>query len=256
MNWSTLRRGQIDALDRRAPVVVPVAAIEQHGEHLPVGTDTMIVEAIVQRLDRALEGRLLIGPTLAVGCSEHHMSFPGTLTLTHETFQQWVLDVAGSVARHGFRRILLLNSHGGNAAVCGVLGERIGHRYPDVECLVTNWWRVAADRLQPLQQGSLGSVGHAGEFETSILMAIAPELVDMSAAEDGGRQPRSAAMHFDMLRGGSAASYRPFDVLSHNGVFGKPSLASTEKGHEVLGAAVAALADLLTDFWPDSFHPE
>lgn len=166
MYWAKLRRGQVDALDRLTPVVLPVAAVEQHGEHLPLGTDCLINDAICERLDQALDGQLLILPTQQVGCSEHHMVFPGSLTLSHETFRRAVSDVAESVVRHGFRRIMILNSHGGNQAIDGVIGEQLGQRFPHVEFLVTNWWSAAVEQLLPLQSGPLGSVGHACEFET------------------------------------------------------------------------------------------
>jgi creatinine amidohydrolase len=251
MRWSSLRRGELDARDRGTPVVVPVAATEQHGEHLPLGTDSIALEAILDRLDATFDDRLLIAPTLTVGCSEHHMAFPGTLTLTHETFRRWVADVVESIVRNGFNRILLLNGHGGNSAMCAVLGEQLGQRHGHIEIIVTAWWTAAASRLKKLQDGPVGSVGHACEFETSILRAVAPEMVDMSLAEDDGIQHRPESMHFDMLHGPAASCYRPFDKLSRMGVFGKPSLASAEKGERVLAETIAALHELITEFWPD-----
>ncbi|MBN2291705.1 MAG: creatininase family protein, partial [Pirellulales bacterium] len=232
-------------------VIVPVAATEQHGKHLPVGTDSMTVEVILHRLETSFDGRLLIVPTLTVGCSEHHMSFPGTLTLSHETFRRWVADVVDSIARNGFRRIVLLNSHGGNSAICAVLGEQLGQRYPQIEILVTTWWSAAAERLRKIQDGSLGSVGHACEFETSIIQAIAPDRVDISAQVDDGIQHPPESMHFDMLHGPAASCYRPFDKLSRTGVFGSPSLASAEKGERILTETIAALRELITEFWSD-----
>jgi creatinine amidohydrolase len=199
-----------------------------------------------------MDDQLLVLPTQRVGCSEHHMGFPGSLTLAHETFRLWVHDVLDSVARHGFTRLLLLNGHGGNSAICAVLGEQLGQRHPDVQCLVTNWWSVAASRLGPLQEGPLGSVGHACEFETSVLLAIAPDTVDMSQAADGGIQYALESMQFDLIHRPAVSCYRPFHVLSESGVFGKPSLASAEKGERILADTVTALRELITGFWPDS----
>jgi creatinine amidohydrolase len=251
MNWSTLRRETLDAMDRRTPVVLPIGATEQHGRHLPLGTDSMILNAIVQKLDGLFGGRLLMLPCQQIGMSEHHMAYTGTLTLAHETIRRNAMDIVDSVVRHGFGRLLLLNGHGGNQAILGVLGEQIGQRWPKVECMVANWWGPAAERLKKLQEGPLGSVGHACEFETSMMLAIAPDLVDMSLAEDGGIQHRVPSMWFDMLHGPAATCYRPFDVLSNNGVFGKPSLASAEKGRRILDEATAALRELIAGFWPD-----
>jgi creatinine amidohydrolase len=253
MRWSELRRGELEAFDRRTPVIVPVSATEQHGSHLPLGTDAMILEAIVTRLDASFDGRLLLAPPLAVGCSEHHMVFPGTLTLSHETFRRWVTDVVDSIVRQGFKRVLLLNSHGGNSAICAVLGEQLGQKHPDAEILVTNWWTAAAARLKSLQEGPLGSAGHACEFETSIILAVSPQSADMDAAADDGIQPREPSMHFDMLHGPAASCYRPFDKQTRSGVFGKPSLASAEKGERILAETVAALHELIGGFWRDFY---
>jgi creatinine amidohydrolase len=251
MNWSTLRREQLDAMDRRTPVILPIGATEQHGRHLPLGTDSMILDAVVQRVDALFHRRLLIVPCQQIGMSEHHMAFPGTLTLAHETLRRNVMDIVDSVVRHGFQRLLLLNGHGGNQAILGVLGEQIGQRWPKVECMVVNWWGPAAEQLKKLQEGPLGSVGHACEFETSMMLTIAPDLVDMSLAEDDGIQHRVESMWFDMLHGPAATCYRPFDVLSKNGVFGRPSLASAEKGRRILDATTVALRELIGGFWPD-----
>lgn len=251
MQWALLRRSQLGALDRRTPVLLPVAATEQHGEHLPLATDWLIGEEVARRVDDSFSGKLLILPTLRIGCSEHHMQFAGSLTLKHDTFRAVVADTVDSMTRHGFNRLVILNSHGGNQAVNSILSEQLGQTYPNLECAVLNWWSVAADRLKNLQEGPIGSVGHACEFETSIILRIAPELVDMSLAEDGGIQHHAASMQMDLLHRPPAAWYRPFHTATANGVFGMPSLASAEKGERVLDAATQSLHELLLEFWPD-----
>jgi len=140
------------------------------------------------------------------------------------------MEVVDSVMRHGFQHIMILNSHGGNQAINAVLGEQIGQISPDVECLTANWWTISSPRTQSISEGGVLSTGHACEFETSIMLQIAPERVDMTRAEDGGIPHRAESMRFDMFQGGLASSYRPFHSLSHNGVYGKPTLASAEKG--------------------------
>jgi len=251
MFWMQLRRGQLDAFDRRTPVILPTAAVEQHGEHLPLGTDCMIVGAIANRLDRAMDGRVLILPTVQVACSEHHMGFPGSLTITHETYRRTVMEHVDSARRHGFKRVVILNGHGGNVAINSVLGEQIGQQYADVECLVGSWWSIARARIESISEGGFLSCGHACEFETSILLEIDPDRVDMDLSEDGGMPQRVDSMNFDFFRGGNAAFYRPFHVMSHNGVYGKPSLASAEKGRLLLEETVAAVQELIESFWTD-----
>jgi creatinine amidohydrolase len=251
MYWMQLRRGELDALDRRTPVILPTAAVEQHGEHLPLGTDCLITGAITDRLDQALNHQLLFLPMVQVSCSEHHMVFPGTLTLGHETYRRTVTEYVDSIHRNGFKRIVILNGHGGNQAINAVLDQQIGQQYPDVECLVGSWWSMSAPQIEPLSEGGYLSCGHACEFETSIMLAVAHELCDMNVAEDGGIPPRVDSMRFDFFRGGLASHYQAFNELSHNGVFGRPSLASAEKGERVLTAAVTAIRDLIESFWSD-----
>lgn len=251
MKWQSLRRTELDAFDRKTPVILPTAAVEQHGEHLPLGTDVWINEAILDRLDASFNRRLLILPTQQVGCSEHHMKFPGSLTLSHEAFKMVVMDVARSAMRHGFKRLFILNSHGGNMAVNGVIGEKLGQEHPDAQVLVASWWQAAASKVAPMQEGGLGSTGHACEFETSIIQAIAPDRVDMSRAVDDGIQFDAPMMKSDMFKGAAASCYRSFEQMTPSGVYGKPSLASAEKGTRLLDAAATAIHDLITQFWPD-----
>ncbi len=251
MYWMQLRRGQLDKFDRRTPVILPTAAVEQHGEHLPLGTDCMIAAAITDRLVRAMEGRILVMPTVQVACSEHHMVFPGSLTLTHETYRKTVVEYVDAVRRHGFTRVMILNAHGGNQSINGVLDEQLGQQFSDVECLVGSWWRIAAANIERFSEGSFPSCGHACEFETSILLAIAPELCDMSQAEDGGIPHRIESMQFDFFRGAIASNYRAFNEMSHNGVYGKPSHATAEKGKQVLETTVESIQELIEGFWAD-----
>jgi creatinine amidohydrolase len=251
MIWMQLRRGQLDAFDRRTPVILPTAAVEQHGEHLPLGTDCIITSAITDRLDQAMERKILIMPMVQVACSEHHMGYPGSLTLTHETYRRTVMEYVDSVQRHGFTRVMLLNGHGGNMAINSVLDQQIGQRYSDLECLVGNWSSISAPRTESISEGGHLSCGHACEFETSIMLAIAEDLCDMSRAADGGIPQRVESMRFDLFGGGVASSYQSFHQLSENGVYGKPSLASAEKGHRVLTVTVEAIQELIESFWED-----
>ena len=246
-----LRRGQIDDLDRRTPVIIPTAAVEQHGEHLPVGTDCMINRAITDRLIQAMEGRILVMPMVQVTCSEHHMVWPGSLTLTHETYSRTVMEYVDAIQRNGFTRVMILNSHGGNQAINAVLDQKLGQRYQNVECLVGSWWNIAAPRIQSMIEGKGLSCGHACEFETSLVLAIAKELVDMTIAKDGGNPQRVDSMNFDLFGGGVASSYQDYKEATRNGVLGKPTLASPQKGEQILAACVQSIQELIEGFWKD-----
>ena len=250
MNWQELRSSEIGSLSRDTLLVLPTAAIEQHGPHLPVGTDSYIAEAIASALDGEFEGRLLILPVQRLGCSEHHMAFPGTLTLQHETFEDVILEVLDSMVRQGFRRFLILNSHGGNQAIGGVIAEKAAHRWTDTQVVFTSWWRVAAERLKNLVEGEFPSVGHACEFETSLMLALHPDLVNMAFAVDDGLPPRAKPLQHDLLSGAAAALAIPMHRLTQHGVYGRPTLAKAEKGRRILQETVAALRDLIVACWP------
>ncbi|HYF52058.1 MAG TPA: creatininase family protein [Planctomycetota bacterium] len=249
MNWHELRSPEIGALPRETIVVLPTAAVEQHGPHLPTGTDTLIAQGICRKLDEACAGRLLILPVQQIGISEHHMKFPGTLSLTHESFKTAVTDTIDCVARQGFRRVLLLNSHGGNQSVNGVIVEKAPSKWPELDLLSTSWWRVAAEDLKPLVEGAYPAVGHACEFETSVMLALHPNLVNMKAAVDDGLVHHAPELRGDLLTGTVASAATTFDRLTGHGVFGRPSKASAEKGERILQVAAQAMKRLLESYW-------
>ncbi len=252
MKWEELSAQRIAEVRRDTVCVMPLGAVEQHGPHLPLQTDILIAETLAARLDAACGGRLLILPGPRIGCSEHHMAFPGTLTLRHETFLAAVMQTLGAAVRHGFGRFLLLNAHGGNSAIGGVIAEQSALEWPDAEVVLTSWFRAAADRLRPLVEGEYPAVGHACEFETSVVLALRPELVDMNVAQDDGVAPTSPFLRSDLLTGGAASRARPFERITRSGAWGKPTLASADKGRRILDITVSTLKELLASCWPDA----
>ena len=150
MNWQELRSPNFKTSIGPRPSVLPVAAVEQHGPHLPLATDRMIVEYFAGELNStAWAASVLVLPSVPVGCSDHHMEFAGSLTLPHETFLGVAKQYLHSAWRHGFRNFLVLNAHGGNQGVCQVLLEQFGTEHRDCQIVVATWWRVAADALLP-----------------------------------------------------------------------------------------------------------
>jgi creatinine amidohydrolase len=252
MRWESLSSKQLDGISRNTVVVLPTAAIEQHGPHLPVGTDSFIAEKISERLDAACKGHLLTLPVQRIGCSEHHMSFAGSLSFPHEVFAAAVMETIRSVVRHGYRRFLVLNAHGGNQSIGGVIAEKAAQQWPEAEIVFTSWWRPAAAKLKEIVEGDYPSVGHACEFETSLILAIEPALVDMAQARDDGIPQAAPQLRGDLLSAGSATLSRPFDRATRHGVFGRPTLASAEKGQRILQCVVEELRSLIESCWPDA----
>jgi creatinine amidohydrolase len=196
-----------------AVVLLPVGALEQHGAHLPVGTDALTVEAVCLRAAERAEDDVLVAPPLAYGFSPHHVRFGATVSLSLETFVALVREVVAAL-REWAPRVVVVNGHGGNRGPLTALALETG-----VE--VASWWELVGDRLR-----DGGSVGHAGDTETSVMLALAPELVGEPAA--GFELPADRDL---------------FVVdLGESGVIGDPHAASAAAGAELLDLASAALA--------------
>jgi creatinine amidohydrolase len=245
--WELLSSARLGAVDRAVPVLLPLAAVEQHGPHLPLATDRLIADHLAATAERLLGEEVLVLPTVAVGVSEHHAAFPGTLSVGHDAFGAYVEQLAGSVLRQGFRSLVLLIAHGGNAAIANVVCERLGARWPDRAIVVTAWWQVAGPELLALSRSGPGGVGHACELETALLLHAHPELVARELIPARTSAPAFAWDDADMLRGGRARLQRAFERISPDGVMGEPRAATAELGAAATEAIGAALAAVLRD---------
>ena len=249
MIWDQLTSPEIDALNRSIPVILPVAAIEQHGAHLPLATDRMIGEYFCHQLHMDIPDNVLILPAMGVGCSEHHLDFRGSLTLQHDTFLQQAEDILGSVAHHGFKNLIIFNSHGGNSGIAQVIVEHFGYRHPECRVVLATWWKITGEALFELNETGAGGVGHAGEFETSLMMTIAPELVHHDKIEGKKNRRNFEWATGDLLRGPEASLYRSMKGNTPNGVFGEPRMISAEKGLQITNIVVRALKKIVLDLY-------
>ena len=247
MYWQDLTSPRLARLDRATPIILPIAAIEQHGPHLPLATDRIINEHFCREIDGRRGERVLILPTIAVTCSAHHMDFAGTLTVSHETLLAAIVETLNSAAAHGFRNLVIFNSHGGNQGIARVALEKFGAAHPGCHVVQATWWQLAADKLLPLNESGPGGVGHACEFETSLIMLAAPGLVDHAAIGPRQNETTFAWAEADLLRGPRASLYRTMKQVSPNGVQGDPTRASREKGAAITRIVVDALEELLAD---------
>jgi creatinine amidohydrolase len=250
MRWEELSVPEIEALDRDCTVLVlPVGSVEQHGRHLPVGTDTMLAHAIALAAAERMRGRVTVLPPPWYGFSAHHMRFAGTVTLTASTMLALVKDIAANVIEHGFRRLLILNGHGGNTGVIDVLASELGHlHYGEARIASLTYFQLARAAIAELRESRPGGMGHACEFETSMMQHVRPELVAIERAVAMYPDPGSTWLTTDLLGGSAIRTYHDFGDLSPSGTLGDPSLASPEKGARFFEVVVAELARFIKDF--------
>jgi len=244
-DWSRLKAHELRALAaQNAVVILPIASIEQHGPHLPVMTDTRLgYEINIRAARKAYATRpVVVAPVVWSGLSEHHMPFGGTLTLSHATFRAVVRDLIDALIRHGFHDILISNSHGGNVIAMQQICDELAPSLNATLVATTYVTEAGKDLSQHLQDQP--GVMHAGEAETSMMMACEPDLVDTSELAtltdgmDGGR----------FLAAGKASyRWRPFAHITGNGMAGNPARASIAKGEAMLEAGAEALAALILD---------
>ncbi len=247
MIWDQMTSPEIDALNRSIPVILPVAAIEQHGAHLPLATDRMIGEYFCYQLNNEIPDQVLILPVMSVGCSEHHMEFCGSLTVQHKTFLRQAEEILGSVTFHGFKNLILFNSHGGNLGIGQVIVEHFGKRHPECRIVFATWWKIVGESLFELNETGAGGVGHGGEFETSLMMKIAPQLVQHHKIKKKQNKDSFEWANGDLLRGPKASLYRSMKTMTPNGVFGDPRKVSAEKGQKIAEKVVEALKTMVLD---------
>jgi creatinine amidohydrolase len=238
LSWPEVR----DILPQVKIVLIPVGSLEQHGPNIAEQSDHRLAFEVSKRVSARLYPRVLVTPPVPFGVSHHHMRFPGTITLEPETFIAVLRDVVKSLARHGLKRFLFVNGHGGNEATLGVAVVKIQEEVP-VEFLGScSYWRLADDLLRERLGDRL--YGHACEFETSVAMALAPDIVKVGALARGEFREAAVELREKARRYGiTLAPY--FDELTANGVFGDGTLASVEFGQEIVGRVVDRLCEFI-----------
>ena len=254
--WADLTSRHFSALASstlidQAVAVLPIAAIEQHGPHLPVSVDTTLVNGVIEASLPHLPAALpvLFMPTQQVGKSNEHIRFPGTLTLSAQTLIAVWMELGACVARAGIKKLVLLNSHGGQMGVMDIVARDLRAAH-DLIVFSSNWYTLPlGDEVMNLftpQEHRFGI--HAGDMETSMMLALREKYVDMAHAQHFHTQAEERAKTHPLLGNGNAAKLG-WQVQDYNpyGAAGDATRATAAKGHAVINAAGLQLARLLQE---------
>jgi creatinine amidohydrolase len=225
-------------------LVLPLGATEQHGPHLPAGTDSFLCGEVALRVEERLRDLvpIVVAPTLWFGSSAHHIPFGSTLSLESETYLRVLMDLGRSAAGSGFRRLFFLNGHGGNHELIQVAARDLALQHP-IDVAAGSYWATAYDALREAAGPEVANIpGHAGMFETSLIMALSPHQV---------REPRPSRLPARPVTPGFRA---PVRIERHgawqaiDGFSDDPSAATSEAGVHLLATAVRIVADAIREF--------
>lgn len=248
LTWPEIRQ----ALTRQPVVLLPFGTVEDHGLHLPLNTDNVIVEAICLEAARRAPGEMLVMPLVAYGLDEHHMDFPGTVSVGISTLIETVADVAISVAHHGFTHILVVNGHGSNASIADLAARRVvletgaicGAMSPNAAIDPT----LAEPTFSQMRRSAPGGVAHAGEYETAMMLHLRPDLVQMDKAVREMGQIKLEYFNWDHPEPSILGWQDWWSRMSESGVCGDPTVATAEFGEALFETTVENFITFVHEF--------
>lgn len=239
-----LTRDDLRVSSVRALLILPIAAVEQHGPHLPVGADWIIVEYVARAAAAAAAQHIpmVVAPTLPFGSSDHHLPFGGTISFSTTVYYQLLVDIVTSLSACGFRRMFMLNGHGGNQEIMQLVARDMALRHP-LRIGAASYWEIARERLIALRAHHDQRLpGHAGGFESALMLALRPELVRLPLPSRGwtkeNEPPEAAPFRLE-----THGFWQAIDGYSDN-----PAQATAEDGRMYLDAIVDAVTHALLEF--------
>jgi creatinine amidohydrolase len=235
---------------RSKVIVLPVGHTEQHGYHLPVSTDTLIIASIGQGLAAAAPEQVFSLPVFPYGVSMHRQAFAGTLNSGGRAFEDFWVAVTDALTGRGFDRLYLINGHGGNHSFLVNAIKYAGERHRRA-FIATSWLYLSGEQgiasLQSLRQSPVGGMGHACELETSFILHLRPDLVHMERVVDETDFTSTPNYYMDWVEGGALIANPPWDDDTRTGAYGAGSLGTAEKGRLWLEAAIAEKLGHITE---------
>ena len=242
IKWDKSIAWDIDA--ESALGVLVVGSTEQHSKYLPTGTDSLLGEKVAELAAQKADARIVMLPVQRIGFSHHHRAFPGVLTVKTDVMISYLTEVCLSAFNSGIRKLLIINSHGGNYPALQAVVNRLGSEYGK-EAVLLSYWNLVSDKINSVRRSAMGGMGHAGELETSLMLHFYPELVDKSRITEYPVAKGDEWHNPDLVAKNKIYRYIPFDTYSDDGNIGQPHLASAEEGRVIAEAAVTELASLM-----------
>jgi creatinine amidohydrolase len=243
--WPEIR----DAVAQQRVAVLPVGTVEQHGPHLPLVTDVLTATEMSRMAVERIRHEAVLMPSVYYSFNEHHLDFPGTIAVKGETIINYVTDIGLSLAHHGFRKILLVNGHGSNVPFLDIAARNITNKTEAI-CAMASWWSlIPRDLLTKLRESEFpGGMAHGCELETSVLLHIRGDLVQIDKAEkDISFQP-TEFFYWDLQSPSPIFFQEWFSRYSRTGTVGDPTKASAEKGRIFVEAVVERMVALIREF--------
>ena len=237
-----------EAVAQNRVAVLPVGTIEQHGPHLPLITDVLTATEMSRRAVAQIPAEAVLMPPVFYAFNEHHLDFPGTISVRGETFVQYVTDIGRSLAHHGFKKILLVNGHGSNVPYLDIAARNITIETQAIAAMIPWWNLVPKDLFKELRESEFpGGMAHGCELETSVLLYLRGDLVQMDKAEKDMPVQRSEYFYWDLQAPSPVFFQEFFSRYSRTGTLGDPTKASVEKGDRFVAAVVKRLVDLIRE---------
>ena len=249
MHLANLTWPQIKKLAPELTICIPLGSTEQHGHHLAVSTDSTLVGKLAEAVEKELSDSLILAPTVPLGSSDHHLAFPGTLSISPRHYTEIILDLIRSVRTWGAKRLVFINGHGGNITPVGqALNSLTPEEQKSITVSIVSYWLLAPEVFAGHARMDTPQLSHACEYETSMMQYLAAEKVDMNSFKAAHHprtgQPLDAGFGFPPAGVMNAESFAQLTTTGH---LGAPDLANPEKGRFLFESAVSAMVNYLRD---------